>query len=452
MTTTGQKEMVLPIHQVGAPETEIRLERILRRGDFLDQLDGSDKDTPLAQVIGILSQVRESGDEAVARFTQEHDGVEVATDALAVPTDQLAEAWGGLGAADRAALEAARDAIGRYQESIFQSGIRIVTGFARQLELRFTPVRRVGIYIPGGRAAYPSTALMTAVPASVAGVPEIAACTPPDENGKVPQSILAACHLCGVTEVYCVGGAQAVAAMAYGTDTIPAVDMVVGPGNIYVTLAKRMVFGRVGVDVLAGPTELLVLADESANSAWIAADLLAQAEHDPQAACILITTQQKLAQQVVDQLRVQIEALPRKDVCAEALSEYGLILVAESIDEACALADRIAPEHLSVMTSNPESVAQKVSNAAATFVGPFTPEVVGDYLAGPSHVLPTGSTARFCSGLSVFDFLVRRSRVFFEKEGLRNDLSHLVQLARLEQLEGHARSAEMRFEKPGPTE
>ncbi len=449
MTSTGQKELILPILQVGMPETEGRLERILRRGDFLDQLDGRDKDAPLSQVVEILGQVRESGDEAIIRLTREHDGVTLDSGQFAVGQEEMRKAWESLTADERAALEAARDAINRYQESIYDSGVRMLTGFARQLELRFTPIRRVGIYVPGGRAAYPSTVLMTAIPANVAGVSQIAVCTPPDSDGKVHPSVLAACYLCGIGEVYRVGGAQAIAAMAFGTESIPAVDMIVGPGNIYVTLAKRLVFGQVGIDMLAGPTELLVLADETATPEWIAADLLAQAEHDPQAACILITTSAELAQAVLDALRIQIESLPRKAICKEALSQYGLVLVVESIDEACALADRIAPEHLSVLTSNPESTAQKITSAGATFLGPFTPEVVGDYMAGPSHVLPTGSTARFCSGLSVFDFLTRRSRVSYERGGLQNDLTHLVNLARLEGLEAHARSAEIRFEEPG---
>lgn len=436
-------EGLLPILDAAGADGRARLAKIAERGG-LDPLDDG-VGTPMAAVREILAAVRSEGNRAVVRYIKEFDGAKVAQSKLGVPAEALAEAWDGLAPEQRAALEAALANVRRYQEAIFAEALKMVAGFGRQLEMRLVPIRRIGIYAPGGRAAYPSTVLMTAVPARVAGVAEVVVVTPPDKKGNPHPSVLAACHLAGVDEVFRVGGAQAIGALAYGTDTIAPVDLIVGPGNQYVTLAKQLVFGRVGIDMLAGPTELVVIADETARADWVAADLLAQAEHDPLAACALLTTSRELAERVVVEVERQLADLPTAEICRQALAEYGVIALCGDIDEACAVATELAPEHLQVVARNPEVVGNKVPSAGATFLGPFTPEAVGDYIAGPSHVLPTGGTARFSSGLSVFDFLVRRHRVTYQREGLRNELPALVELARMEGLEAHARSAEARL-------
>jgi histidinol dehydrogenase len=304
---------------------------------------------------------------------------------------------------------------------------------------------RVGIYIPGGRAAYPSTVLMTAIPARVAGVREIVLVTPPNAEGAVNPEVLAAASVAGVTEGYRIGGAQAVAALAFGTPTIPRVDKIVGPGNVYVALAKRRVFGEVGIDMVAGPSEVVVIADGSAPAAWLAADLLAQAEHDPMARAVLIAADGALLARVAAALDAQLAALPRQAIAAQALADHGALVQVENLDDAVDLANRLAPEHLELAVQVPAALLSRVRHAGALFLGSHTPEVVGDYVAGPNHVLPTAGTARFASPLGTEDFVKRSSIIEYTRAGLAAAGPHLDVLTRLEGLAGHGAAAALRL-------
>ncbi|HXG16555.1 MAG TPA: histidinol dehydrogenase, partial [Calidithermus sp.] len=312
------------------------------------------------------------------------------------------------------------------------------------------PLDRVGVYVPGGRAAYPSTVLMTALPARVAGVREVVLVTPPAPDGRVDPAVLAAAHIAGVTEGWRLGGAQAVAALAYGTATIRRVDKIVGPGNVYVALAKRRVAGDVGIDMLAGPSEVVIVADATAEPEWVAADLLAQAEHDPMARAVLVTDDAQLADRVAVALERQLDGLERRSIAAEALAAHGALVVAESLSQAVELADRLAPEHLELFVHAPEAWLPRVRRAGAVFLGAQTPEVVGDYVAGPSHVLPTAGTARFSSVLGVEDFVRRTSVIEYTAPGLAAAWPHLATLARVEGLGGHRAAAAVRVEGRAP--
>jgi len=309
------------------------------------------------------------------------------------------------------------------------------------------PLDRVGIYIPGGRAAYPSTVLMTAIPARVAGVREIALVTPPRSDGSVDATVLAAARIAGVTEGWRIGGAHAVAALAYGTPTIRRVDKIVGPGNIYVALAKQRVFGEVGIDMVAGPSEVVVVADAAADPEWIAADLLAQAEHDPMARAVLITNDDGLPRRVAHALERQLAVLPRRDIAAASLRDNGALVLVGTLDDAVELANQLAPEHLELLVRVPAALLPRVRHAGAVFMGRHTPEVVGDYVAGPNHVLPTGGTARFSSPLSTEDFVKRTSVIEYSAAGLAAALPHLRTLTRLEGLAGHGIAADIRQEE-----
>jgi histidinol dehydrogenase len=308
------------------------------------------------------------------------------------------------------------------------------------------PLDRVGIYVPGGRAAYPSTVLMTAVPARVAGVREIVLVSPPSPDGSVNPAVLAAARIAGVTEAFCVGGAQAVAALAYGTETIRRVDKIVGPGNIYVALAKSRVFGDVGIDMLAGPSEVVVIADADADPAFVAADLLAQAEHDPMARSVLLTPSAALLDAVEQETVRQLAALPRREIAASALDANGALVLTGSLAEAVDVANRLAPEHLELAVAEPEALLPRVRSAGAVFLGRHTPEVVGDYVAGPNHVLPTGGTARFASALSTEDFVKRLSVIQYSTRGLVEAWPHLAELSRVEGLQAHGEAARVRIQ------
>jgi histidinol dehydrogenase len=310
------------------------------------------------------------------------------------------------------------------------------------------PLDRVGIYVPGGRAAYPSTVLMTAVPARVAGVREIVLVTPPGPEGQVPPAVLAAAGVAGVTEGWRIGGAQAIAALAYGTSTIRRVDKIVGPGNVYVALAKTRVFGDVGIDMVAGPSEVVIVADRGADPAWIAADLLAQAEHDPMARALLITDAPELLPGVEAALTAQLEQLPRRAIAGESLAANGAFILVADLEAAVDVVNRLAPEHLELMVAVPAALLPRVRHAGAIFLGAHTPEVVGDYVAGPNHVLPTAGTARFASPLGTEDFVKRSSVIEYSPSGLAAAQPHLAALARIEGLDGHARAAEQRVTQP----
>jgi histidinol dehydrogenase len=400
----------------------------------------------------ILAAVRERGDTALLDLTARLDGFRVSTvPALAIPEAEFAAAERALDDRVRAALLYAAERIERYHAAALPKPWRITDEHGSVLGQEVRPLDRVGVYVPGGRAAYPSTVLMTAVPARVAGVGQIVLVTPPGPDGRVDSTVLAAARIAGVTEGWRLGGAQAVAALAHGTATIRRVDKIVGPGNIYVALAKSRVFGEVGIDMLAGPSEVLVIADEAADPEWVAADLLAQAEHDPMARAVLITDAPALVPGVARALAARLARLTRREIAAESLRAHGALVLVGSLDDAVELANRLAPEHLELLVRVPQALLGRVRHAGAVFVGGQSPEVVGDYVAGPSHVLPTAGTARFSSPLGVEDFLKRTSVIEYSSAGLGAALGHLRTLAGVEGLGGHRAAAEVRLEG-GPDE
>jgi histidinol dehydrogenase len=396
-------------------------------------------------VEAIVAEVQRDGDRALLAYTARFDGFAPPTAAaLRIAADEWEAAERALDAEARAALAYAADRIERYHAAAVPKSWRMTDEHGSVLGQELRPLDRVGVYVPGGRAAYPSTVLMTVIPARVAGVREIVLVTPPGPEGRVDPIVLAAARVAGVTEGYRIGGAQAVAALAYGTATIARVDKIVGPGNVYVALAKARVFGEVGIDMVAGPSEVLVVADGSANPEWVASDLLAQAEHDPMARAVLVTDTPGLAERVAGALARQLAALPRAAIAAEALRRNGALVLVATLDDAVTLANRLAPEHLELMVAVPAALLPRVRHAGAVFLGANTPEVVGDYVAGPNHVLPTAGTARFASPLGTEDFLKRSSVIDYSRAGLVAAWPHLRVLARLEGLDGHGRAAEWR--------
>jgi histidinol dehydrogenase len=398
----------------------------------------------------ILAGVRARGDAALLDYTARFDGFRAGSAGqLAIPREAFAAAAAAIDAPTRAALDYAAERIERYHAAAMPKSWRMTDEHGSSLGQEVRPLDRVGIYIPGGRAAYPSTVLMTAVPARVAGVRDIVLVTPPAADGSVNPVVLAAAHVAGVTEGWRVGGAQAVAALAYGTASVRRVDKIVGPGNIYVALAKTRVFGEVGIDMMAGPSEVVVVADAAADPDWIASDLLAQAEHDPMARAVLITDAAALLPRVEQALARRLAALPRREIAAEALRNHGALILVPTIEAAVEVANRLAPEHLELMVAVPAAQLPRVRHAGAVFVGGHTPEVVGDYVAGPNHVLPTAGTARFASPLGTEDFVKRSSVIEYSRSGLAAALPHLATLSRIEGLQGHASAAEARIKETG---
>jgi histidinol dehydrogenase len=393
----------------------------------------------------ILANVRARGDAAVLEYTERFDGhAAPSASALAIAPAEWDAADRALASDVKAALGYAAERIERYHAAALPKSWRITDEHGSVLGQEIRPLDRVGVYIPGGRASYPSTVLMTAVPARVAGVRDIVLVTPPGRDGRVDPTVLAAARMAGVTEGWKIGGAQAIGALAYGTSTIHRVDKIVGPGNVYVALAKSRVFGDVGIDMVAGPSEVVVVADAMADPAWIAADLLAQAEHDPMARAVLITDDAELPGRVQTALTDQLERLPRRTIAAEALAQHGALVRVRSLDDAADLANRLAPEHLELLVRVPQALLGRIRHAGAVFVGGQTPEVVGDYVAGPSHVLPTAGTARFSSPLGTEDFVTRTSVIEYAAGGLQAALPHLRALTRIEGLAGHGAAAEVR--------
>ncbi len=391
----------------------------------------------------ILENVRTGGDAALFEHTTQFDGVRLDAGSVRVAPEEIREAYETLTPACLDALKTAASRIRAFhlrqlRASWFSEEEGAIIG---QL---CRPLQRVGIYVPGGTAAYPSTVLMSAIPAVIAGVPEIVMCTPARRDGRVAPAVLAAADLSGVCTIYKVGGVQAVAAMAYGTASIQKVDKIVGPGNIYVAAAKRLVFGQVGIDIIAGPTELLIIADEEARADWAAADLLSQAEHDPLSSAVLLTPSQSTAERVSDEVKRQVAMLPRRQIAEASLERYGAAVMVSDLIEAAELANEVAPEHLELLVKDPWGLLARVKHAGAIFMGGTSPEVLGDYMAGPNHVLPTGGTARFASSLSVDDFQRRTSLIAFSREKLEPLVPAIAELARVEGLEGHARAAEIR--------
>lgn len=397
-----------------------------------------------ATVESIIAQVRLDGDRALLDLSERFDGVR--PDPLRIPEDALAAAWRDCDPSLRQALELAHERILAFHRHQIPADLDVEGPHGERLGRRWRPVERAGLYVPGGRAAYPSTVLMNAVPAKVAGVQRLAMVTPPGPGGAPNSTVLAAAHLAGVTEIYRVGGAQAIAALAYGTESIPPVDVISGPGNLFVTLAKKSVYGRVAIDSLAGPSEVLVIADHTAVPEQVAADLLAQAEHDPLAAAILLTTSEALAAALPSALEAQLANHPRADITRSALRDWGLIVICDDLESAAELSDCFAPEHLELLVEAPEQLAQRIQHAGAIFMGPFTPEAVGDYLAGPNHTLPTSGTARFAGALSVETFLRHTSLIRFNRSALEATGPAVVSLAESEGLHSHAESVRVRLQ------
>ena len=398
-------------------------------------------------VARILADVKEKGDEALFSFTEKFDHAKISADTIRVTQEEIREAYSLAGEELVSVIRKALVNIRAYHEKQRQYSWFDSRPDGTLLGQKVTPLQRVGVYVPGGKAAYPSSVLMNVLPAKVAGVEEIVMVTPPGKDGKVnPNTLVAACEA-GADVIYKVGGAQAVGALAYGTQSIPKVDKIVGPGNIYVALAKKAVYGHVSIDAIAGPSEILVIADGTANPRYVAADLLSQAEHDELASAILVTTSMELARQVSEEVDGFLAELSRSEIIRKSLDNYGYILVAETMDDAIAIANEIASEHLEIQTADPWNVMTKIRNAGAIFVGAYASEPLGDYFAGPNHVLPTNGTARFFSPLSVDDFIKKSSIIGYSREALADIHKDIEAFAQAEHLTAHANSIKVRFEE-----
>lgn len=392
----------------------------------------------------IIQNVAQNGDQAVRDYERKFDSVNLAD--FSIPAFQLDQALDSIDEDLRAALELAKQNITSFHKQEIENSFVDVSTPGIMRGEKITPLASVGLYVPGGTAAYPSTILMCGIPAKLAGVKRVVMVTPPQPAGINP-AVLAAAKLAGVDEVYQVGGAQAIAALAYGTETIPAVDKIMGPGNIFVATAKKQVFGKVAIDMVAGPSEIGILADESANAKEIAADLLSQAEHDKRARAMLITNSKSLAEAVSKEIERQLSTLPRQEIARTSIEDRGFIAVMENTAEMFELMNDVAPEHLEVQLKNPTQYLGLIKNAGSVFLGRYASEPLGDYVAGPNHVLPTGGTARFASPLGVYDFVKRTQFIQFDRQNLKADLQAITKLARTEGLEAHARAIEARFDK-----
>ncbi len=397
-------------------------------------------------VAKIIETVRKEGDSALLRFTKQFDKVELNQNQLVVSEEEINSAYNLVDPQVLESLRLARDRIEAFHQRQRADSWFEPDAEGNVMGQMVRPLYRVGSYVPGGTASYPSSVLMNVVPAKVAGVKEVVMVTPPGKDGSVNPYTLVAAKEAGVTEIYRIGGAQAIAALAYGTQTVRPVDKITGPGNIYVTLAKQQVYGSVDIDMLAGPSEVLVIADSSANPAYTAADMLSQAEHDPLAAAVLLTPDEQLAQQVQEELSQQITKLARQNVVKRSLGDYGTIVITQDLEEAFAIANRFAPEHLELLVEDPFSWVGKVQNAGSIFLGHYAPEPVGDYLAGPNHVLPTGGTARFYSGLNLDTFIKKSTVISFSKNTLKRLGEHVIRLAEVEGLDAHANAVRLRLD------
>ena len=398
------------------------------------------------RVSAIIDDIKSRRDEAVFEYTKKFDGYDLNADNIIVTEDEIKAAYDEI---DDGLVEIIRKAlvnIRNYHAKQKRSSWFDATPDGTILGQKITPLARVGVYVPGGKAAYPSSVLMNVVPAKVAGVDEIIMCTPPGKDGKIYCGTLVAAKEAGVDVIYKVGGAQAIAAMAYGTESVPKVDKIVGPGNIYVALAKKAVYGQVGIDSIAGPSEIMVLADESANPRFVAADLLSQAEHDELASAILVTTSRELAEKVSEETEGFLRELSRKQIIEKSLENYGYILLAKDMDEAIAVVNEIASEHLELVTKDPFQTMTKIRNAGAIFLGEYSSEPLGDYFAGPNHVLPTNGTAKFFSPLEVDDFIKKSSIISYSREALGAIHTDIEKFAQAEGLTAHANSIKVRFE------
>ena len=399
------------------------------------------------RVAAILQTVKAEKDKAIFDYTKQFDGVEISADNIRVTEAEIEEAYEKVDSSLVEIIRKAKENIKTYHEKQRQFSWFDSKPDGTMLGQKVTALQRVGVYVPGGKAVYPSSVLMNILPAKVAGVDEIVMVTPPGKDGKVNPNTLVAAHEAGADVIYKVGGAQAIAALAYGTESIPKVDKIVGPGNIYVALAKKAVYGHVSIDSIAGPSEILVIADETANPRYVAADLLSQAEHDELASAILVTTSETLAEEVSAQVEIFVEELSRTEIMRKSLGNYGYILVADTMEDVIDIANEIASEHLEIMTKNPYDVMMKVRNAGAIFIGEYSSEPLGDYFAGPNHVLPTNGTAKFFSALSVDDFIKKSSIIAYSKEALEAIHEDIEHFAEAEKLTAHANSIKVRFEK-----
>lgn len=397
----------------------------------------------------IVQAVRTEGDTALLRYTEQLDRIRLTAGQLRVTDEELQAAYQKVEPTFVEAIRAAADNIRAFHMKQKRNSWMDVQPDGSILGQIIRPLKRVGVYVPGGKAAYPSSVLMNVIPAQVAGVPEIVMVTPPSTGGEegINPYILVAAAEAGVTELYRVGGAQAIAALAYGTDSIARVDKICGPGNIFVALAKREVYGAVNIDSLAGPSEIAILADDTAQPAYIAADLLSQAEHDEMASAILVTPSRKLGEAVAAEVERQLELLPRRDIARASIDHYGAVVVTESLTEGIELINRLAPEHLEIITEEPMSLAGRIENAGAIFLGPYSSEPVGDYFAGPNHIIPTNGTARFASPVDLDDFIKKSSLIYYSREALLANGEQIMELARREGLEGHARAIAIRLEQ-----
>ena len=390
----------------------------------------------------IVADVMTGGDAAVKKYTRKFDGVSV--DGLAVSGAEIDEAFASVSPRFLEVVKKSAENIAEFHSKQKKSGFEINRDGVT-LGQKYTAVEKAGLYVPGGTASYPSTVLMNAVPAKIAGVGEIIMCTPPSANGKVRAEILAAAKIAGVDRIYKCGGAQAIAAIAYGTESIPKVYKIVGPGNIFVALAKKLVFGTVSIDMIAGPSEILVVADGKADARHVAADMLSQAEHDKLASAVLVTDSAVLARDVAAEIDRQLETLPRREIASASIENNGKIIVTDSIERAVEVANAIAPEHLEMCVENPRAWLDKIKNAGSVFLGGYTPEALGDYYAGPNHTLPTGGSAKFSSPLSVDDFLKKTQYIMYSAEALEKAAADVEYFAESEGLDGHARSVKIRF-------
>ena len=422
---------------------EKSMENIL--ADMLKR-DPNNYDSYTETVQAILEDVKERGDEALFEYTRRFDGAELDADNVRVTEAEIREAMEQVEQGLLAVMRTSMENIRRYHEKQRRNSWFDAQPDGTILGQKVTALESVGVYVPGGKAAYPSSVLMNSVPAEVAGVKRIVMVTPPGKDGKVNPVTLTAADLAGATEVYKAGGAQAVAALAFGTRSIPRVNKIVGPGNIFVALAKKAVYGHVSIDSIAGPSEILVIADEGANARYVAADLLSQAEHDELASAILVTTSMELAEKVSEQVDGFVRELSRGEIIQKSLDNYGYILVVDTLEEAVKTANSIAPEHLEIVTANPFEVMTKIQNAGAIFIGEYSSEPLGDYYAGPNHILPTNGTAKFFSPLGVDDFIKKSSIIYYSREALEKAHRDIEAFAESEHLTAHANSIRVRFE------
>ena len=407
-----------------------------------DRTSGNIQEKAIEVVKDILKNVRERGDEALKEYTSRFDGF--LAESLQVPSDSILRAWEETPKALQNSLLLAKQRIEKFHSLQVPKNITYTGPHGESLGRRWSPVEKAGIYVPGGRAAYPSTVLMNAIPAYVAGVNQTIMVSPANSLGEINQTVLAAAHITGINKVFRIGGAQAIGALANGTESIPKVDVISGPGNIYVTLAKKNVYGKVGIDSLAGPSEILIIADHSAKLEHVASDMLAQSEHDPLASAILITTDKELGEKLPAEIKRQLVNHPRLEICKKSIQDWGLIVICDDLENCVTLSDAFAPEHLELLVADPQKLSKGIKNAGAIFMGSWSPEAIGDYLGGPNHTLPTSGTARFAGALGVETFMKNTSLIDFSKEAFDETKSAVIQLANSEGLHSHAESIKIR--------